>query len=88
MNSRRFMCASLGEITPYHTIAREQVLCITAKLIVEWQTWVQTRSFGDVCSMSALDRFSDSSRTFPEVRVVPILLQKSFCTGDQKFSGL
>src|SRR5258708_1145836 len=29
----------------------------------------QTRSFGDVCSMSALDRFSDSSRTSPEVRV-------------------
>ena len=54
MNSRRFMCASLGEITPYHTIAREQVLCITAKLIVEWQTWVQTRSFGDVGSMSGL----------------------------------
>jgi hypothetical protein len=31
----------------------------------------QIGSFGDVCSMSALDRFSDSSRTFPEVRVVP-----------------
>ena len=37
----------------------------------------QTRSFGDVCSMSGLDRFSDSGRTSPEVRVVPILLQKS-----------
>ena len=31
-----------------------------------------TRSFGDVCSMSALDRFSDSSRTSPEVRGVPL----------------
>jgi len=27
-------------------------------------------------------------RTSREVREVPILLQKSFCTGDQKFSGL
>src|SRR6266566_5275958 len=29
-----------------------------------------SRSFGDVCSMSGLDRFSDSSRTSPKVRVV------------------
>jgi hypothetical protein len=63
MNSRRFMCASLGEITPYHTIAREQVLCITAKLIVEWQTWVQTRSFGDVGSMSGLPESSRAADT-------------------------
>jgi hypothetical protein len=29
-----------------------------------------------------------SLQTAREVRFVPILLQKSFCTGDQKFSGL
>jgi hypothetical protein len=31
----------------------------------------QTRSFGDVCSMSGLDRRSDSGQTSPEVRAVP-----------------
>ena len=32
--------------------------------------------------------FADSSRTSRHVRLVPIVLQKSFCSGDQKFSGL
>jgi hypothetical protein len=48
----------------------------------------QAQPFADVCSMSALERIADSSRASPEVREVQILLQKSFCTGDQKFSGL
>jgi hypothetical protein len=31
---------------------------------------------------------ADIARRHWHVRLVPILLQKSFCTGDQKFSGL
>jgi hypothetical protein len=36
-----------------------------------------TRSFRDVCSMSALVHFTDSSRTSPEVREVPIASQRT-----------
>ena len=44
----------------------------------------QTLSFGDVCSMSALDRFSDSSRTFSKVRVVP---ESDICTATNRQSS-
>jgi hypothetical protein len=37
--------------------------------------------------MSALAGFADSGRTSRQVREVPILLQKSFCTGDQNSPG-
>src|SRR5262245_5128092 len=38
--------------------------------------------------MSASPRKRTSGQTSRHVRLVPILLQKSFSTGDQKFSGL
>jgi len=41
MKSRRL----IGFLSPVHTLphrCRNAALCITAKLIVEWQTWVDT----------------------------------------------
>jgi len=46
------------------------------------QTWLKDGV------MSALPPKADIDRRARHVRLVPILLQKSFCTGDQKFSGL
>ena len=52
MNSRRFMCVPLAEITPYHMGA---VLCITANLGADWLLWVKcvTSCALDACGMSA-----------------------------------
>ncbi len=41
---------------------------------------------GDVGTFNL--HLADSSRTSPEVREVPIVLQKSFCTVDRKFFEL
>jgi hypothetical protein len=38
--------------------------------------------------MSALKRIPDSGQTSRHLRKVPIVLQKSFCLTDHKFSGL
>src|SRR5262249_4908479 len=40
------------------------------------------------CIRSALPQLSDIGGEHRHVAEVPILLQKSFCTADQKFSGL
>ena len=37
--------------------------------------------------LSASPQLAESIHAAKRFRVVPILLQKSFCTGDQKFSG-
>src|SRR5215510_1358729 len=54
MNSRRLM----GYLSPRdHTLphhCRNTALCITAKLIVEWQRWVKIGHCGDVRCMTAL----------------------------------
>jgi hypothetical protein len=36
---------------------------------------------------SGLPPIADVSRTYRHFRVVPIVLQKSFCTGDENFCG-
>ncbi len=46
------------------------------------------RTFSEVCAMSALPPKTDIEGRELNVRFVPILLQKSFCIGDQKFCGL
>ncbi len=46
------------------------------------------RTFSEVCAMSALPPKADIEGRELNVRFVPILLQKSFCIGDQKFCGL
>jgi len=40
MNSRRLMGPSAGGFAAYHTAVGNAALCITAKLIIEWQSWV------------------------------------------------
>jgi hypothetical protein len=42
----------------------------------------------DVRSMSAFHPIATKPRKFQHFSFGPILLQKSFCTGDQKFCGL
>src|SRR6516164_1188408 len=47
MKSRRL----IGFLSPVHTLphrCRNAALCITAKLIVEWQRWVKLRSHGSL----------------------------------------
>jgi hypothetical protein len=48
----------------------------------------QTLPSRDFCGTAALPLKPDIGWRGWHVRKVPILLQKSFCTGDQKFSGL
>ena len=48
----------------------------------------QRRSSNDVCVTSASTPTAARQQTFRQFPLVPILLQKSFCTGGRKFCGL
>jgi hypothetical protein len=70
MKSRRLMCFSSRGSHP--TTSLKKPLVHHSILAHPTSATGQTRSFGDVGSMSALAHFADSSRTSPEVREVPI----------------
>jgi hypothetical protein len=65
MNSRRFMgCPPQtgGRRLPHRYV--KTLLCITAKLIVEWQRWVNRAVFRDVRVTSAYAPRSATKRTW------------------------
>jgi hypothetical protein len=48
----------------------------------------QSRQFDDVSATSAFTQIAAVYRTSRDFAFVPIVLQKSFCLTDRKFSGL
>jgi hypothetical protein len=88
MNWRRLMgFPQRPRRTPYH-IVEKAVLCITAILAARLPQWVKMRKSHSEHFSTAVPQKADVVLNAANGSFVPILLQKSFCTGDQKFSGL
>jgi hypothetical protein len=56
--------------------------------VIGLSLWVKSTHYCAAASLSASPQLAESIRVAKRFRVVPIVLQKSFCTGDQNFFWL